>query len=182
MGLARVPRALVTVFSDRGYAALSSVLAVVSFLAYVSVPVLLIPGNSYQFFLAITPPLELAGMALTSIAMGIVFSMQIYSWRNSIPVARNAGAGLAGFLGGSMSAIFSTASCASCVSAIFSFIGFGGVVFLMEHRTEFSLLTMGIVLLSLYLTSEKIEGNCPSCALTETEKHREGREKDETGE
>ena len=48
---------------------------------------------------------------------------------------------------------------------VFSFIGFGGVLFLIEHKAEILALTAAITFISLYFTSKKISGKCSSCSL-----------------
>lgn len=97
--------------------------------------------------------------------MGIVLSMQAYCLKMKIGAARSAGVGFVGFVSGMVSAVFTTATCAGCVSAIFSFMGFGGVLFLLEHKGEVALMTSALVLLSLYFTSERISGKCRECSV-----------------
>jgi hypothetical protein len=165
MGLADIPQAAGKVMSHQKYRLLAGILCLVSFAIYVSIPVFTVPGNSFEFFLKTTPVPELAFTFVLSLFMGVLFSMQIYCWDNRIKAAENAGMGFAGFISGAVSAIFASATCASCISAVFSFIGFGGVLFLLEHKNEVTAITAGIVLLSLYFTSERIAGNCSSCVV-----------------
>lgn len=157
--------ALGIVFANRTYVLLGMAIAVISFLLYISIPVFTVPGNSYWFFLSSIPPLELAAIGGISALMGVVMSMQVYCWKNSIAAIANAGVGFAGFLSGAVSALFTSATCASCVSAVFSFIGFGGILFLIEHKAEILALTAAITFISLYFTSKKISGKCSSCSL-----------------
>ncbi|HSB47516.1 MAG TPA: hypothetical protein VLD37_05865 [Candidatus Bilamarchaeum sp.] len=170
MGLKDVRLAAGKVFSHRGYVALAAAFSLLSLLVYVSIPVFTIPGNSYGFFLASTSLPDLAVIAALSALMGIVLSMQAYCWKNRIKAVSNAGVGIAGFLSGAVSAIFASATCTSCVSALFSFLGFGGVLFLLEHKAEVTALTGGLVLVSLYFTSRRIAGNCESCKIAEGKK------------
>jgi hypothetical protein len=154
-----------SVFARKEYAALAGVFFLFSLFLYVSVPVFLIPGNSYEFFLNTTPLPELLAIAALSLVVGIVLSMQAYCWKSGIRAAGSAGAGFAGFVSGMVSAVFTTATCAGCVSAIFSFMGFGGVLFLLEHKGEIAAATSVLVLLSLYFTSERIAGKCRECMV-----------------
>jgi hypothetical protein len=165
MGLGNVPAAIRRVFGAARYSLLALFLSILSFFLYVSLPVYSVPGNSYGFFFAATPPPELAAMAGLSVLMGLVFSMQIYAWRRGVKAVENAGIGFAGFVSGALSGLFASASCASCISTLFSFLSFGGVLFLLEHKLEISIITAGVALLSLYLTSQRIEGACKSCVL-----------------
>ena len=163
--LDEIPLAMGTVFRDRGYLALAASLFLLSLLLYVSIPVFSIPGNSFEFFLVVTPLPELLAILALSALMGIVMAMQAYCWKNGIGAVSNAGMGIVGFVSGAVSSIFASATCASCVSAVFSFIGFGGVLFLVEHKAEVMALTGTIVLLSFYFTSKRISGNCDSCSI-----------------
>ncbi|MEW6036603.1 MAG: hypothetical protein AB1529_08390 [Candidatus Micrarchaeota archaeon] len=165
MGLGNVPAAMGRVFGAARYLLLALFLSISSFFLYVSLPVYSVPGNSYGFFFAATPPAELAAMAGLSLIMGIVFSMQIYAWRRGVKAVENAGIGFAGFISGALSGLFASATCASCISALFSFLSFSGVLFLLEHRFEISVITAVVALSSLYLTAQRIEGACASCAL-----------------
>ncbi len=165
MGLGNVPSAIRRVFGAARYSLLALFLSIFSFLLYISLPVYSVPGNSYEFYFASTAPAELAAMAALSIIMGIVFSMQIYAWRRGVKALGNAGIGFAGFISGALSGMFASATCASCISAIFSFLSFSGVLFLLEHKLEISLITGGVALLSVYLTAQRIEGACKSCTL-----------------
>ncbi len=170
MELATIPQAFGLVFEETKYKLLTVLLSFLFFFIYVSTPIFLLPGNRYSFFLSFTPWTELLATALLSVLVAVVFTMQIYSWRNKIAMAKNTGVGIISFFSASLSTIFSSATCASCVSAIFSFLGFGGVVFLIQHKTEIIGLTFIMVLASLYFTSGKIVGNCSSCNVSCEEK------------
>ena len=165
MGLSDIPLALKSVFAAKEYAALAGFFFLFSLFLYVSIPVFMVPGNTYEFFLKSTPILELLAIVALAALMGVVLSMQVYCWKNSVGAVRSAGIGFAGFVSGAISAVFTTATCASCVSAIFSFLGFGGVLFLLEHKAEVSGITTGLVFLSLYFTSGRIAGKCRECRI-----------------
>jgi hypothetical protein len=177
-----VRTALSLVFRGRSYQRLAIVLSALLFAIYISVPVWTIPGNSYGTVLSVIPPAELAGTVLLSCVMGVVLSMQAYAWRNNAHSLPNAGAGLAGLVSGSISVLFSTASCASCMSAVFSFLGFSGIVFFIQHRGEMVLLTFAILGASFYLTSRRIAGRCASCGIPHPQDNVKKREEQESGE
>jgi hypothetical protein len=164
------------VFREKGYIQLAVVLSIVFLLIYISIPVFVVPGNDYKYYFSVTPIHEHVFSLILSVIMGIVFTMQIYSWKNSISIVKNAGMGFVGFFSGTISTIFASATCVSCITAIFSFIGFGTVNLLLEHKTEIMLMTLGIVLASLYFTSRKINGKCKSCFIPKPEKSVKNRE------
>ena len=167
MGLDSIPKSLGTVFSNIRYTALAGALAVLFYLLYIAVPVFGIPGNDFGFFLSSTPANYLLMTAILSIAVSIVFTMQIYAWKNNMHRITHSGAGIAGFVSGSVSVLFAGATCASCMSAVFSFLGFAGVVFLIEHRIEVTVLTYIILAGAFYLTSQRISDKCGSCSILE---------------
>lgn len=180
--LADIRTAVGSVFGGWRYRGLALALSVLLFAVYISVPVFAIPGNSYGFYLKITPSYEIAAIAILSLLMGIELAMQAYAWKHNIHRLQHAGAGLAGLLSGSATALFSTATCASCMSAVFSFIGFGGMTFLIQHRLEMMAVTLALLGVSFYLTSKRIAGNCASCSIPYPEETVQGREKQEAGE
>ncbi len=161
------------------YLALAAILSFLFFALYIAIPVITIPGNDVAFHLSATPQLELILNAILSVVMGILFSMQIYSWRNRMGDFTNAGFSFAGLFSGGISTLFASASCAGCVGALFSFIGFSGITFLLEHKMEIMLGTFAIALIALHFTSNKINGNCRSCTL-EPDKAVENAKEDKT--
>lgn len=158
------------VFGERRYLLLAALLSMACLLVYVSIPVLTVPGNSYEFLVLSTPLPELLAIGALSALMGLTMSMQAFCWKNSIGAAKGAGVGFAGFISGAVGSLFASASCAGCVSAVFSFVGFGGVLFLIEHKAEVTALTLGVVFLSLYFTSKRIAGKCDYCSVPDIRK------------
>lgn len=163
--LSVIPSAVKTVFSTWNYRILGLLLSFLFMILYISVPVFTIPGNSYGFFLEITPILELTSIAVLAIIVGVVFTMQIYSWKNGYKLSTSPALGFTGLISGSISSIFSTATCSACVAALFSFLGFGGVLFMIEHRMEIIAVTSIIVLIPLFFTSRKIVNGCGTCKI-----------------
>lgn len=155
------------VFSSSSYRliALGTAAALLAF--YLSVPVLFIPGSSYRSVIMMMSLPEQLSTILLSALMGAVTAMQVFAWRNNAHRLSHAGAGLAGLVSGSLSVLFSTASCASCMSALFSLVGFGGLMFFFQHRSEMMALTFVILAASFYLTSKRIAGKCASCSVAQ---------------
>ncbi len=165
MALQTFTNACSLVFKNKKNLALSLFLSAVFFFFYVSVPVLTVPGNSYSFFISATPPLELAFILVLSLLIGILFSMHFYAWKHGHQNNKNAALGISGFFAGIFASIFSTATCISCVSVLFSFLGFGGILFLAEHKSEITALSSVFVISALFFTSKKITGECKSCKV-----------------
>ncbi|MBI2671420.1 hypothetical protein HYX16_00640 [Candidatus Woesearchaeota archaeon] len=87
--------------------------------------------------------------------------MQIFSYKQ----AKSFSPGRTAVGGGSavVAALFGTASCASCLVAVLGFLGIGTVFFLVEYQWFIVGLAILIMLVSLYLTSLKLNGVCNSC-------------------
>ncbi len=163
--LSVIPYAVKAGFSNWNYRILGFVLSIFFLFLYISIPVFVVPGNSYEFFLSATPKFELFLIFILAVLIGIVFTLQIYSWKNGQKSKKNTAFSVAGFFSGAVSSIFSTATCVNCVSTIFSFLGFGGVLFLVENRFQIISVSILIVLISLFFISKKIAYGCKSCGV-----------------
>ncbi len=170
------------VFSSPGYVMLAAGLGALLLLFYLAVPLMMIPGASIRSIIAMMSFPEQVSTVLLSALMGALGAMQAYAWRNNAHRISHAGAGLAGFLSGSLSIFLTTASCASCMSALFSFIGFGGVMFFYQHKGEVTALTFLILGASLYLTSRRIAGKCASCSIPDAAGQRKGGKEEKAAE
>lgn len=152
-------------FKNRNNQFFAILLSLLFFVTYVSVPVFLVPGNDYSFFFSTISVIELFFIAFISVLLGVLFSLQLYSWQQGRSSKKTAALGISGFFAGALSGIFSTATCIACVSALFSFLGFGGMLFLIQHRNEISLLSSIFVLSALFFSSKKITNECKSCKI-----------------
>ncbi len=152
------------VLSEKRY--LAAFILATAFMAYlyVFVPIFTVPGNDLGFFLSITPLGQLAFIGILSIAMGLLIAMQLYSFF-ALKAPQVKAAGTTIFAGASsiVSGVFAGATCAACVSVIFSFLGTGGVFFLLEYRWPIMIGTFLIVLIALFFTSKKIQSLCENC-------------------
>lgn len=154
------------------YAVLCAVLSAVFFGAMFSIPVAYTPGNSAAFQAKLYAPGEYVLLGALSFLSGLVLTMQ---WRifsengaRERKLGRAAGeAALGGFgvLSGVISSLFATASCGLCVGAIFSFLGFGSVLFLVEHRWYILALAFLLLLASLHFSSKRLIAGCDSCSV-----------------
>jgi hypothetical protein len=104
-------------------------------------------------------------------AAAIVFGV-VYFWLSSQTsqgtklASKESAGGLAAAVSSITSGLFAAASCSLCLTALASFLGAGGVFFIMGYRTE--LMAAGLILLavSFYYTARKINGSCLSCSTS----------------
>ncbi len=107
---------------------------------------------------------DLIFLGAVSILTSLVITMQFFSFK----LTGKAGAGQsalsgAGFVSALSAAIFSSASCGLCVAAVFSFLGAGGVIFLVDNRVYVVAGSVVLLLISLYFSSKKVNNDCETC-------------------
>lgn len=73
--------------------------------------------------------------------------------------------GSAAIGGGSafVATLFGTVSCASRLTAVFGLLGIGTVLFLVKYQWIIVSIAIALMLISLYLTSLKLNGVCNTC-------------------
>lgn len=107
---------------------------------------------------------DLVFLAAVSMLVSLVITMQIFSFKLTRKVGAGQSAlGGAGFVSALGAAIFSSATCGLCVAAVFSFLGAGGVIFLVDNRTYVIAGSVALLLLSLYFSSKKVNNDCDTC-------------------
>ena len=104
----------------------------------------------------------------TGILLGL--QAQIYDLNKQLPLKQAAGTALAG-LSAIGASVFATLTCASCAAALFGILGANGVFFLADHKFEFILTGSLIILISLFMASERVLGLCETCQIHSTQTH-----------
>lgn len=161
-----IKQATLEVFKVNKYRILTAAVALIMLALYILLPVVTIPGNNIPLQLSILEPLGIIVMMLLSASIGLLVSMQIYSYKMAKQkAALNAGQGAATGFTSIVSAIFSTASCTSCMAAIFPFLSSGTILFLAERQWYVVGITFALVLISLYITSKNVVNGCKSCEV-----------------
>jgi len=161
-------QAVRVVLKERKYLIGFITLSVAIFWLFIYIPVKNIPGNDFAFQLSIMSIQDKILTIILSILVALSLVMNIYAFR----LKRSAKVGLSmvsqgggGLFSGVVASIFGTATCAACVSSIFGFLGIGGVFFLLEYRTHIVLISIVLLLISIYFTSAKVLGICKSCGI-----------------
>ncbi len=142
------------------------VLAFAIFWLLVYIPVRTIPGNDFAFQLSLLAPKDHILLITLSVLSALSIIMNIYVLRHKPTVQTGlsmVGQGGGGLLSGIIGSVFGTATCASCAASILGFLGIGGVLFLLQHRTWITTASVILILVSLYFTSRKVLGVCESC-------------------
>jgi uncharacterized oligopeptide transporter (OPT) family protein len=131
---------------------------------YIYVPIIFSQGNNFRSFLNLTPWYGFLFLILLSFLMGLLIVMQLYLFNaNKKFSVRGFTGGIIASFSSIISGIFSSASCAACLSVFFSFLGTSGTLFLLNYRWEIAIATFLMVVISIYLTSKKINNKCMDC-------------------
>lgn len=155
-------KSIKNVISKRNYFIILLVTSLIFLTLFILLPVFFIPENNLVFQLKVFTPLNYITMFVFSALVGLMISMQIYNHRIKKSL-KNVGGGFFGSISGFVAGIFGTASCPICVAAIFGFLGTGTVFFLIEKQWYVMIISLFLILLSIYLTSLGIEKNCEKC-------------------
>ena len=139
------------------------------FVIMFSIPLYSIPGNDLKLQMTIFTPRDYVLLGLLSFLSSLVVTMQVNIFRKKLPSPRsNAALGGAGVFSGVFSSIFASATCAMCIGSLFSFLGFGGVFFLVENRWYILSGAIMLLLVSLYFASRRFVEGCQSCIIQES--------------
>ena len=152
------------VFENKKYYLLFIISSLIMLFIYIYIPVFYNPGNDLKFFLQITPWYGYIFFLILALSIGLLITMQVYSFKvlRKVSIRGTSGGVFAGF-SSVIAGVFSSATCAACISAVLAFLSPAAIFKLLEYRWEISLVTFSIVLVSLFLTSKKIENKCINC-------------------
>lgn len=160
--------AIKLVLRNKNYLAGFIVLSLAIFWLFIYIPVKNIPGNDFTFQLSIMTLQDklLSGLLSVLVSLSLVMNVYAFKLKRSAKVGISmVGQGGGGLFSGIVASVFGTATCAVCVSSLFGFLGTGGVLFLLEYRTQIVLASIVLLLISLYFTSAKVLGICKSCGI-----------------
>lgn len=159
-----VLEALKLVFNRKYYLLGLGLMSILTFMLFVMIPVLLIPGNDITFQLSIMPVGDFVVLIVLSIltAISILFSLYIVRRKKEEQVNQ---VGVVTATGGIsiISSFLGTVTCISCASTIIGFAGVGTVTFALKYRFLPASISLLLMLVSLYFNSKKILYLCDSC-------------------
>lgn len=153
--------------SGRGMRWAFVLLALLFYLLYLVLPVLLIPGNYLGLQLQILRLSDHVQFVFLAVVTALLILMQVYLLRRTRRAEQAAAVGRGGV--GVWSAIFggllASAACSSCIAAILGFLGAGSVFFIVDHRSYFVASSFAVVVVALLLTARRIQGYCERCGV-----------------
>ncbi len=126
------------------------------------------PWLSLPEFILHTKTPELLYTLILSLATGLSLSMLIFSFTlNKKSAVKGTGNTVLGLLSSFASIVFASATCAACLGVLVSLMGSSTLIFLVRHRLEFMLLSLLLVVFSLYQASKKTLGLCKECGISQ---------------
>ncbi len=130
------------------------------------IPSLITPGNTIEFQLSLITFENALIMVLFSSLVGLSMGMHAYASdllkrTNVNMVIEEAGTGIVGMF----STMLSGPLCASCIAIIFSAVGLGSgaALFVLVHIKEIQIISLALILLSIYLAGKRVNRNCELC-------------------
>lgn len=152
------------VLKDSKYFFLFVLLSIIVLVIYLFLPLI---GNQ-TFKVSNYPFKNILLAAVLSFLIGLLFTMQIYSFRQSreLNIASNSG-GIMGFVSGFAIILFSSATCFACLSVILAFLGTGTLLSLFAYKNYIIIAGFFLIFVSLYLISNKVQEQCELCKVPE---------------
>lgn len=142
------------------------VAALISFVFFLSLfvysTIVTIPGNSLQLWIQFTPDVSKALVFLSAAALGVLFGLLTYSFKQKASV-KEVGMGAAAAGTGFIAALIGTASCLSCLAPVLWFLGGGTLLSLLGFQQPILVLGLLVTIASIYLVSGPIAANCIEC-------------------
>lgn len=153
------------VFKEQNFIAFS-LLYLSSLWFFIYIPVRQIPGNTFSFQISLFSFFDWLLLMVLSFLTSLSLTMNYFIIKNELKKtlsAKTVGRGSFNLLSAVAGSIFGpTASCASCVGTIFGFLGVGTVFFLLKYRFAIVIVSIFIMLFTLYHSSKKVLGICSS--------------------
>ncbi len=134
------------------------------------IPTLTIPGNTLGFQISLLNLPSIALIIVFSILFGLSMSMNVYAIssnraRMASMAGREASTGIVSMIG----AMFSGPLCASCIATILGLFGLGSATtlsittILFSYRTEILVLSLILIITSIYFAGRRINKICEKC-------------------
>ena len=126
-----------------------------------SIPVISIPGNDLAFQLQLFTPLDFLLLFAVAALESLLLVMMFYMLRQR--QLSGVGQGNLGLLSGIPAFLFGANFCPMCIAGLLGVFGPGVVAFAVQYRLWAFSLSIGILFVSLYSTSRKVQGVCEDC-------------------
>lgn len=157
-----------TVLASWKYRAAFLILSVVFIISYISLPVLLIPGNTVAFQLGLYTTSNFVVFFFISTITSLLVLLQFYSLHKSYRDKQNmlgtATHSSVGIFSGVFGGLFASITCVPCA---IGYIGISGslssVLLISQYQSYFIAAAAAIALFGVYQVSRTVMGYCKSC-------------------
>lgn len=148
---------------------ISFIVLVILFVAlYISIPVMIIPGNTLPFQLSLYTPADYIIFVSISVLTSLLVLMQVFSFLRSRKYnARSIGNGSAGVFSGVLSGMFASITCVPCAIGYIGIFGSAGsTLIISKYQYYFIIVAMLFVLLGIYYAARRVMGHCKECDIS----------------
>lgn len=157
------------VFKNKLYSIALLILSLLFFGVFVYIPVTTIPGNDLAFQLQIMTTGDYGLFTTLSIlaSLSVVYNVFIFlkSWRITSNLNHVGNMTVSGFTSFG-SSVMGSMTCLACGGSLFlGYIGIGGAVFIFKYRLLLTVLSISLMIISLYFSSRKVLGVCTACSI-----------------
>lgn len=129
------------------------------------IPSSIIPGNDFSFQLGLLKGVDWILLILISTLTSLLLVFNLYRFKLAQEKRIHLKRSNLGLIAGPMGGLLATLTCAACALSVLGIVSFSTLVFLTQYRIYLSFLTIGIVLISLYYSSEVILDICKRCKV-----------------
>ncbi len=154
-----ISKGLACIFSSFFYLGLTIVLAILTAFAFFKLAS--IPGQSIDSWLFSITEVTKWFVAIYSILLGLLLSIQVYIYKNFGFHLRTSGKTAAGVIPGLLSGIAGIACCAPAIAGLVALFGAGSVGFISTHQIWFAIPSILLMLVALRFSLRAVAD--PTC-------------------
>lgn len=160
--------AIWTVLSRWTYRIAFVILAVLFVALYISIPVMLIPGNTFTFQLSLYTPADYTIFISISVLTSLLVLMQVFSFlRSRARTVRTIGRSSVGVFSGIFSGMFASVTCVPCAIGFLGIFGSAGsTLIISKYQYYFIAIASIFVLWGIYYASRNVMGYCKECNIS----------------
>lgn len=160
--------AIKTVLAKWTYQIAFLILLILFVALYISIPVLIVPGNTLTFQLSLYTFADYAIFVSISVLTSLLVLMQVFSFLNSRKHnARAIGHGSVGIFSGILSGMFASITCVPCAIGFLGIFGsVGTTLIISKYQYYFVTVAILFVLLGIYYASRRVMGYCKECDIS----------------
>lgn len=154
------------VIGQRKYGLISMVVALLFLWLFVFLPIWLVPGNDFAFFVSMTLWWHWLLLVVLALCTGLLVSLQWFVFDKTKHISvRASSSTLASAMTSFVAGLFVTATCASCISTLFAFLGVSSIFFLIQYQWYLVGFSLLLTFAALVFTIRRVNTDCKRCRV-----------------